>query len=107
MSTEMEVNTAFEMMMLLVTEMAIRKSLQSLRGNVRLLDTLKFSLCCHKYIVFLSSSVNSVLFRALQRSAKLFCILVLGEAAVGKSYKLFIHWLLAEILWMLINSCNV
>lgn len=33
--------------------------------------------------------------------------LFLARQQLGKSYKLFIHWLLAEIHWMLINSCDV
>lgn len=36
-----------------------------------------------------------------------FPFLFIARQQLGKSYKLFIRWLLAEIFWMLINSCDV
>lgn len=56
-------------------------------------------------ICFLSPIVCKQLSAPDQPSC--FAFLLIARQQLGKSYKLFIYWLLAEILWMLINSCDV
>lgn len=60
----------------------------------------KLSVCSNKFVFFLLYSLKS-------SPLCCFAFSFLMRQQSGKSYKLFIHWLLAEILWMLINSCDV
>lgn len=105
MSTEMEVNTLYEMMMLLVPEMAISTSLCLAMSDYQILKMFPVLSQIH----FLSLVVCQQLSvpEPCRDQPSCFAFLFLARLQLGKSYKLFIHWLLAEILWMVINSRNV